>query len=79
MVELSKEEVVSAISHSMNLRCPFKAAQLPQLEQELLEIDETFIKSHHKVGVIRVKPGKISEEGIFFNEHEPGPFNLTNF
>ena len=75
VVELSKEEVVSAIGRSMNLQCPFKAAQLPQFEQELLKIDETFVKSHHKVGVIGVKPGQISEEDIFSNKHEPGPFD----
>ena len=36
---------------------------------------QTFVKGHHKVGVLRVKQGQCSEEDIFCNEHEPGPFD----
>ena len=36
---------------------------------------QTFVKGHHKVGVLRVKQGQRSEEDIFCNEHEPGPFD----
>ena len=36
---------------------------------------QTFVKSHHKVGVLRVKQGQRSEEEVFCNEHEPGAFD----
>ena len=59
----------------MNLRTSFKTAVLPNLEQEILKIDETFIKNKHKIGLLRVKSGQTNEEEIFSNKHEPGPFN----
>ena len=36
---------------------------------------QTFVKSHHKVGVLKVKQGQTTEEDIFANGHEPGPFD----
>ena len=36
---------------------------------------QTFVKSHHKVGVLSVKQGQCSEEEIFGNLDEPGPFD----
>lgn len=70
-----REEVVSAIGKEMNLLTFFKIAQQPNIQEDLLKIDETFVKSHHKVGVIRVRQGQRSEEEIFGNEHETGPFD----
>lgn len=35
---------------------------------------QTFVKAHHKVGVLRVKEGQRSEEEIFANNQEPGCF-----
>ena len=59
----------------MNLHTSFKKASLPNIEQELLKIDETFVKNKHKVGLIQVKAGQTNEEDIFSNAHEPGPFD----
>ncbi len=36
---------------------------------------QTFVKAHHKVGVLRVKEGQRNEEDIFCNCHESGPFD----
>lgn len=36
---------------------------------------QTFVKAHHKVGVLRVKEGQRNEEDIFCNCHETGPFD----
>ena len=75
VAELNRDEIVSAICRAMNLRTAFKTAVLPNLEQEILKIDETFIKNKHKIGLLRVKAGQTNEEDIFGNKHEPGPFN----
>ena len=75
VTQLSREEVVSAIARAMNLHTSFKKASSPNIEQELLKIDETFVKNKHKVGLIQVKPGQTNEEDIFSNAHEPGPFD----
>ena len=36
---------------------------------------QTFVKAHHKVGVLRVKEGQRNEEDIFCNVHESGAFD----
>ena len=36
---------------------------------------QTFVKAHHKVGVLRVKEGQRNEEDIFCNCHESGHFD----
>ena len=41
----------------------------------LSHLPSDLVKGHHKVGVLRVKQGQCSEEDIFCNEHEPGPFD----
>lgn len=74
VTQLSREEVVNAISRAMNLQTSFKPAGLPNMVNELLKIDETFVKNKHKVGLLRVKAGQTNEEEIFSNQHEPGPF-----
>ena len=38
-------------------------------------LSQTFVKSHHKVGVLRIKRGQSSEEDIFANSNEPGSFD----
>lgn len=74
VTQLSREEVVNAIARAMNLQTPFKLAALPNMSEELLKIDETFVKNKHKVGLLRVKAGQTNEEDIFSNPHEAGPF-----
>ena len=36
---------------------------------------QTFVKSHHKVGVLCIKRGQSLEEEIFANSNEPGSFD----
>ena len=73
--QLSREEVINFIGRTMGLRTLFKQAHLPDIEQELLRVDETFVKSHMKVGLLRIKAKQRTEEEIFSNEQEPGPYD----
>lgn len=73
--QLSRDEVISFIGRTMGLRTMFKRAHLPDIEHELLRVDETFVKNHMKVGVLRVKAKQRTEEEIFSNEQEPGPYD----
>ena len=132
---VEKDEVVAVLAREMALETPFISALFPDLQKDLLKIDEvkvmhppfilwfgfciylhvhvyymymylanntwpfsfrtphpslpffpasplplplsfqTFVKSHHKVGVLRIKNGQSTEEEIFANGHEPGTFN----
>ena len=36
---------------------------------------QTFVKAHHKIGVLRVREGQGTEEEIFANCEEAGPFD----
>ncbi len=48
--------------------CVWYAGQLPDTSEELLKLDQVFIKSELKVGVIYVKEGQpsASDENIIF-------------
>ncbi len=41
----------------------------------MIALLQTFVKSHHKFGVLRVLQGQRTEEEVFSNSHEPGPFD----
>lgn len=73
--QLNRDEVVSAIARAMNLKTSLKLVSVPNIEQELLKVDETFVKNRHKVGVVHVKAGQTTEEEIFSNQHGAGPFD----
>lgn len=51
----------------VNLNPPLILGQLPDTPEELLKLDQVFIKSELKVGVIYVKEGQSSEEQILDN------------
>ncbi|XP_065565417.1 uncharacterized protein LOC136030399 isoform X2 [Artemia franciscana] len=68
----NREEVVRSLGNEINLHPPLRLGQLPDTPEELLKLDQVFIKSELKVGVIYVKDGQYTEEEILDNnEHSP--------
>ena len=67
--------MAQAVGRAMNLLTILKPVQHPNISPELLRVDETFVKNHLKIGVMQVKSGQHSEEDIFANDHQPGPFD----
>ncbi|XP_031635278.1 uncharacterized protein LOC116348425 isoform X2 [Contarinia nasturtii] len=68
----NREEVVRSLGKEINLNPPLTLGQLPDTPEELLKLDQVFIKSELKVGVIYVKENQFSEEQILDNnENSP--------
>ncbi|XP_012275503.1 uncharacterized protein LOC105697084 [Orussus abietinus] len=63
----NREEVVRSLGKEVNINPPLRLGQLPDTPEELLKLDQVFIKSELKVGVIYVKEGQYSEEEILGN------------
>ncbi|KAL5281473.1 hypothetical protein ACFFRR_005082 [Megaselia abdita] len=63
----NREEVVRSLGKEINLNPPLTLGQLPDTPEELLKLDQVFIKSELKVGVIYVKENQYSEEQILDN------------
>ncbi|CAL8144483.1 unnamed protein product [Orchesella dallaii] len=63
----NREEVVRSLGKEINLNPPLTLGQLPDTPEELLKLDQVFIKSELKVGVIYVKEGQYTEEEILDN------------
>jgi hypothetical protein len=55
------------LGKEVNLQPPLTLGQLPDTPEELLKLDQVFIKSELKVGVIYVKEGQYTEEQILDN------------
>lgn len=54
---------------------PVSHAKWPLSSSGTPSLPQTFVKSQHKFGVLSVKQGQRTEEEIFSNSHEPGPFD----
>ncbi|XP_075233852.1 rap GTPase activating protein radish [Lycorma delicatula] len=68
----NREEVVRSLGKEVNINPPLTLGQLPDTPEELLKLDQVFIKSELKVGVIYVKEGQYTEEEILDNnENSP--------
>ncbi|XP_017090626.1 uncharacterized protein rsh isoform X5 [Drosophila bipectinata] len=68
----NREEVVRSLGKEVNLNPPLTLGQLPDTPEELLKLDQVFIKSELKVGVIFVKEDQYTEEQILDNnENSP--------
>jgi RAP1 GTPase activating protein 1 len=68
----NREEVVASLGREVNLNPPLTLGQLPDTSEELLKLDQVFIKSELKVGVIYVQENQYTEEAILANnEHSP--------
>ncbi|KAJ8687813.1 hypothetical protein QAD02_023607, partial [Eretmocerus hayati] len=70
----NREEVVRSLGKEVNINPPLTLGQLPDTPEELLKLDQVFIKSELKVGVIYVKENQYSEEEILDNNEESPNF-----
>jgi len=59
--------VVRSLGKEVNINPPLILGQLPDTPEELLKLDQVFIKSELKVGVIYIQEGQYSEEEILDN------------
>ncbi|KAI5699511.1 hypothetical protein M8J75_003975 [Diaphorina citri] len=71
----NREEVVRSLGKEVNINPPLTLGQLPDTPEELLKLDQVFIKSELKVGVIYVKEGQYTEEEILDNNENSALFN----
>ena len=69
-----REAVVRAISKEAGLNPQLQLGQLPSTSEELLKLDQVFVKSELKVGVLYVKHGQTTEEQILGNKEESPAF-----
>ncbi|XP_044749572.1 uncharacterized protein LOC123310202 [Coccinella septempunctata] len=63
----NREEVVRSLGKEVNINPPLTLGQLPDTPEELLKLDQVFIKSELKVGVIYITEGQYAEEEILDN------------
>ncbi|KAK7083981.1 hypothetical protein SK128_024955 [Halocaridina rubra] len=63
----NREEVVRSFGREINLNPPLVLGQLPDIPEELLKLDQVFIKSELKVGVVYVREEQYTEEEILDN------------
>lgn len=63
----NREEVVRSLGKEVNINPPLTLGQLPDTPEELLKLDQVFIKSELKVGMIYVQEDQFSEEEILDN------------
>ncbi|XP_043201760.1 uncharacterized protein LOC122370333 [Amphibalanus amphitrite] len=71
----NREEVVRSLGNEINLNPPLLLSQLPDIPEELLKLDQVFIKSELKVGVVYVKEGQYTEEEILENNENSRLFD----
>ncbi|XP_077280205.1 LOW QUALITY PROTEIN: rap GTPase activating protein radish [Temnothorax americanus] len=63
----NREEVVRSLGKEVNINPPLTLGQLPDTPEELLKLDQVFIKSELKVGLIYVQEEQYTEEEILDN------------
>lgn len=69
-----REAVVKELSDAAGLKPGLILGQLQSTADELLKLDQVFIKSELKVGVIYIKEGQVKEEDILGNKIESNVF-----
>ncbi|KAG1698110.1 Rap1 GTPase-activating protein 2 [Nymphon striatum] len=62
-----REDVVKSLGNDIKLKPTLKLGQLPSTADELLKLDQVFIKSELKVGVVFVKENQVTEDQILDN------------
>lgn len=71
-----REAVVRALGDEANMKPSLVLGQLPSTPDELLKLDQVFVKSELKVGVIYVQSHQVnSEEAILGNRRESALFS----
>lgn len=69
-----REAVVKALGDEAGLKPQLCLGQLPSIPDELIKLDQVFVKSELKVGVVYIKEGQTSEEAILGNRNESPAF-----
>lgn len=69
-----REAIVKCVGDDIGINPPLKLGQLPSTPDELLKLDQVFIKSELKVGVAYVKEGQTLEEQILDNSDHSALF-----
>lgn len=69
-----REAVVKALGDEAGLKPSLSLGQLPSIPDELIKLDQVFVKSELKVGIIYIKKGQTSEEVILGNREESPRF-----
>ena len=69
---MNTKEVLEYVAPEIQLTNLRLGIQGPQMEEQLLKLDEQGLTSHYKVGVMYCKAGQSSEEEMYNNE-EAGP------
>lgn len=69
-----RDAVVRELGDAAGLKPGLVLGQLASTPDELLKLDQVFIKSELKVGVVYVKQGQVSEEQILGNKEESSVF-----
>ncbi|KAI1295662.1 Rap1 GTPase-activating protein 1 [Halotydeus destructor] len=69
-----REAVVRCLGDEAGLKPNLALGQLPSTPDELLKLDQVFIKSELKVGVVYIKQGQTTEEAILANKIESPAF-----
>lgn len=70
-----REAVVRCLGDEAGLKPNLSLGQLPSTPDELIKLDQVFIKSELKVGVVYIKEGQTSEESILANRKETPVFS----
>ncbi|XP_077862589.1 uncharacterized protein LOC102801706 [Saccoglossus kowalevskii] len=72
-----RDDVIQAISQEIGVNPPLRLAQLSFMStpDELLKLDQVFVKSELKVGVVYIKEGQTTEEEILNNPHHSAYFD----
>ncbi|RWS06809.1 rap GTPase-activating-like protein [Dinothrombium tinctorium] len=65
-----REAVVRALGEEAGLKPSLMLGQLPSTPDELLKLDQVFVKSELKVGIIHIKENQTTEESILGNRKE---------
>lgn len=69
-----REAVVRSLGNEAGLKPNLVLGQLPSTPDELLKLDQVFIKYELKVGVVYIKEGQTTEEAILANKDESPAF-----
>lgn len=69
-----REAVVKELGDAAGLKPGLVLGQLQSTPDELLKLDQVFIKSELKVGVVYIREGQTSEEAILSNKTESQVF-----
>lgn len=69
-----RDAVVRELGNAAGLKPNLALGQLASTPDELLKLDQVFIKSELKVGVVYIKQGQTTEEQILANRHESPAF-----